>query len=75
MIHLYADAMVALDRLRRYRAGEKMASVWEHFDGYPPDEQRNDDRRLLCNSLIDGILKGEIEHPEVRPYESATKQE
>jgi hypothetical protein len=59
-IELTADAIVSLDRLKRYRSGAQMASVWEPIDGYPPDEQRADDRRVLCNAVVTSVLEEEM---------------
>ena len=59
---LPVDAIVALDRLKRYRRGEVMSTVWEPLEHYPPAEQREDDRRVLCNAIIDVLHKMETNH-------------
>lgn len=59
---LPVDAVSALINLSRYRIKKvKMVEVWEPIDDYSPDEQRQDDRRVLCNAIVDffGDMGGE----------------
>ena len=57
LLSLDPNAFVALDNLKRYRSGEKMTDVWPNDDpGYPPAEQRENDRRILCGAICDRLL-------------------